>query len=45
MSLNGLDSDAVTQAYEAALGETGGWYVGMLQYMKQVTDHVLPGFY
>lgn len=26
MSLNGLDSDAVTQAYQSAIAEAGGWY-------------------
>ena len=26
MSLNGLDSVEVTQAYQGALAEAGGWY-------------------
>ena len=27
MSLNGLDATEVNDAYQAALGEGGGWYV------------------
>lgn len=26
MSLNGLDATVVNEAYQAALGEGGGWY-------------------
>ena len=27
MSLNGLDAVEITEAYQSALGEGGGWYV------------------
>ena len=30
MSLNGLDDPKVQEAYEAAIGEPGGWYVERL---------------
>lgn len=35
MSLNGLDGPEVKEAYQAALGEGGGWYVSLLWILKR----------
>jgi len=43
MSLNGLDSDAVVQAHQAALAEAGGWYVEQVAGPGALTDPILTG--
>jgi len=45
MSLNGLNSDAVVQAHQAALAEAGGWYVAWAAGHGAVADSILTGSY
>lgn len=33
MSLNGLDSAAIVEAYQSALTDAGGWYVSQIAFL------------
>ena len=44
MSLNGLDATEVNDAYQAALGEGGGWYVFPTSALEKSREFTLKMF-
>ena len=44
MSLNGLDATEVNDAYQAALGEGGGWYGFLRSALEKFAEILLTTF-